>query len=386
MGITINIKLTQDDLSENDQHYKFISNNRILLGETDNEWYVLEKIEYIKEIERDKGEIPRVVNAIIDKVKGYDPTIFKDNEIELNILINHQVINSDQNWYWEGKLVEDKFYLKNGQHGSEIGKNLPNKFQNINSVCTKHIKPSIKTIKDDKNFIYHVIIISNQLAQSETWQDEIVEKKWGFESCTEDEEKILELFKRAKKLNRNILIFYHGALEHKFITKLVEQSKINKNKVIIESFHHIEKTEPYESFKIKDVKKIKTILINQYKNRIIYHWLPLAIDIQGLSEIKDDPTKVNRYWEEIVEGYESFPDLLSEHNKMNIDIEDIEDIIAEIEKFERFLNELEDNRKEITVDKIKGNYLDPQAEFFFPKWLNSLAQKLDSVTNKIEKN
>ena len=386
MGITINIKLTKYDLSDNDQHYKFISNNRILLGETDNEWYVLEKIEYIKEIERDKGEIPRVVNAIIDKVKGYDPTIFKDNEIELNILINHQVINSDQNWYWEGKLVEDKFYLKNGQHGSEIGKNLPNKFQNINSVCTKHIKPSIKTIKDDKNFIYHVIIISNQLAQSETWQDEIVEKKWGFESCTEDEEKILELFKRAKKLNRNILIFYHGALEHKFITKLVEQSKINKNKVIIESFHHIEKTEPYESFKIKDVKKIKTILINQYKNRIIYHWLPLAIDIQGLSEIKDDPTKVNRYWEEIVEGYESFPDLLSEHNKMNIDIEDIEDIIAEIEKFERFLNELEDNRKEITVDKIKGNYLDPQAEFFFPKWLNSLAQKLDSVTNKIEKN
>ncbi len=149
MGITINIKLTKYDLSDNDQHYKFISNNRILLGETDNEWYVLEKREYIKEIERDEGEIPRVVNAIIDKVKGYDPDIFKDNEIELNILINHQVFNSDRNWYWEGYLVEDKFYLKNGQHGSEIGKNLPDKFQNINSVYTKHIKPSIKTINFD---------------------------------------------------------------------------------------------------------------------------------------------------------------------------------------------------------------------------------------------
>lgn len=125
----------------------------------------------------------------------------------------------------------------------------------------------------------------------------------------------------------------------------------------------------------------KLDLENQ-KKKLINHWLPLAIDIQGLSEVyqefvktkkTDCEEKVKKYWIDIKDSVKGFKQLLSALDEIAEDFEELKVDGAERKKLNVFL----DNLKTTEKDKLPVKYLDPKGDFFFPHWLESFAKKLD---------
>jgi len=121
------------------------------------------------------------------------------------------------------------------------------------------------------------------------------------------------------------------------------------------------------------------------KNKIIKLWLPLAIDIQGLSEFYQKSKQVNdkeewenkfkEYWTEIRKNWsDNFYNLLNEHSKIAEDYEELKlTPEMEVEKLKQFLIELNNSENNPPI-----KYLDKKGGFFFPNWLKKFIEK----TNK----
>ena len=113
--------------------------------------------------------------------------------------------------------------------------------------------------------------------------------------------------------------------------------------------------------------------IIKLKNEVISLLLPLAIDIQGLSEVEDN-NKIEGYFDEIKKSYQGedskkIKNILKEIKKEDIEIDDIGKY-TDILNF--FLNE------EANLDNFYKNYCDTEkAEFFLPTWLKNVAKKID---------
>ena len=115
---------------------------------------------------------------------------------------------------------------------------------------------------------------------------------------------------------------------------------------------------------------------------IISNWLPLAIDIQGLSEVyqksqkakkkKDWEDKAKEYWGEIKKSG-PFLSLWGNHNEIAGDYQELKLDKSEESKLKTFLEELDStNRKKIPEEK----YLDPESDFFFLNWLEKYTKRI----------
>ena len=102
--------------------------------------------------------------------------------------------------------------------------------------------------------------------------------------------------------------------------------------------------------------------LENHKKNIINLWLPLAIDIQGLSEVKNNDEKANEYFAEIKEEKEYLNSLLS---------------FPKEEDFPRWKEIIEELRK----DKTKKNYAD-----FNPSTLVEVIKKDQSDFNSLMNN
>jgi len=119
------------------------------------------------------------------------------------------------------------------------------------------------------------------------------------------------------------------------------------------------------------------INLNQKKNRLIKLWLPLAIDIQGLSEYKGEERE--KYFDEVSESYskeiiERIEKTLEEIKK-EIEKEDIE--IYEKGKYKEVLEFL--SKENSDWEEFCNNYCDSSSpdKFFLPTWLQNVAKEFD---------
>ena len=134
---------------------------------------------------------------------------------------------------------------------------------------------------------------------------------------------------------------------------------------------------------IPDYKK----KIVELKHKIIKLWLPLAIDIQGLSEVinsDDKNNQANDYWNKI-KGSNDFTTLFDEHNKLinvyNDFLEKYKELKITVKKenegkLKIFIETIDKNNINVNV-LIEQNYLNPDNDFFLPKWLKKLAKTID---------
>jgi len=119
------------------------------------------------------------------------------------------------------------------------------------------------------------------------------------------------------------------------------------------------------------------INLEEKKNRLIRLWLPLAIDIQGLSEVKEN--KKQEYFSEIKEYYKKNKIDQSEVDEIINSIKDDgikEDIMHYKKKYEKILKNIESNQN--NLNKFYKKYVNNQnGENFFPSLLQKLIEKLD---------
>lgn len=108
--------------------------------------------------------------------------------------------------------------------------------------------------------------------------------------------------------------------------------------------------------------------LEQKKNDLIKLWLPLAIDIQGLSEVfqKREQDKAKKYWGEIKGSTESFNNLWIDHNNIAEDNNELKLYESKETKLKDFLKDLDSTNKDKLPD---DKYLNPNSNSFFPKWL-----------------
>jgi len=117
------------------------------------------------------------------------------------------------------------------------------------------------------------------------------------------------------------------------------------------------------------------------KKKILANWLPLAIDIQGLSEVyqksikgenkADWEKKAKEYWEEIKDSVNNFEQLLKEHNVIAGDYKELKVEGLGQNGLKSFLTYLDSKEK----NELPDNYLDPQKYSFFINWLEDIANK-----------
>jgi len=154
----------------------------------------------------------------------------------------------------------------------------------------------------------------------------------------------------------------------------------------------IKKIVSIEDINLKDLKSafvpdFKKKII-ELKHKLIALWLPLAIDIQGLSEVinnsDDKNNRANDYWNTI-KGSNVFATLLNEHNKLinvcNDFLEKYKELKITVNKknereLKNFIETLDKNNITVNV-LIKQNYLNPDKDFFLPVWLKKYATVID---------
>lgn len=91
------------------------------------------------------------------------------------------------------------------------------------------------------------------------------------------------------------------------------------------------------------MKKVKKRDLAEYKYRVISLLLPLAIDIQGLSEVmKNDAAKAQDYWEEIKKSQGRFSELWDNYKKL----------IEESDEWKKITSKDEDRKLEIFLSKL----------------------------------
>lgn len=192
-----------------------------------------------------------------------------------------------------------------------------------------------------------------------------------------------DILDKLKNSEKSLTFKSYGLTDRE---KFIKITKKQNDKYILDSGASFEKIE--ESF-FQPLVYIKKKLINL--------WLPLAIDIQGLSEVYQKSqhaenkeawrNKALEYWKEIKTSMENggkkFEQLLEEHNKI---IEESTLDGSADEKNEKFVNFLSNFLK--NLDSTKNNelpkkYLNPEDKnSFFPNWLEDYVRQLNEKTEK----
>jgi len=286
------------------------------------------------------------------------------------------------------------------------------------------------------------------------------------------EYKINEIEEKCKKLansGKQVLLLLHGGNPDNFnknsdiYKKLVKERNIvvdifigsgpiykyllnpNDTYFLIDALEH-----PTYKEKIKIRKENFNNVWNYYylgleqkKNDLIKLWLPLAIDIQGLSEVKksnfpeylkdicnsNTATNSNYYkhllvdfWNMMVEqkfkiengNFKkentdknekslqtivnntklNFNDFFSPKKENGIDIglnEDMDTVnsssplVILIEKMDKICSDIKKNKKNKKIEDLFKNYIsESHREFFFPEWLEKFARKLDEIKKLLD--
>ncbi len=162
---------------------------------------------------------------------------------------------------------------------------------------------------------------------------------------------------------------HESKIDYEFCQLLLEFLKYFENKQSAEAKNNCEEIIK----KIEELsKKIVLERLTLLKHRIITLWLPLAIDIQGLSEVNED--NAQNYFEKIKED-----NYLNEIKySINKQIDELNEILngkKKINKGEKeYLNTLigEFNTKSEIKD-LNQEYLNQGDDLFLPKWLERFA-------------
>lgn len=119
-------------------------------------------------------------------------------------------------------------------------------------------------------------------------------------------------------------------------------------------------------------------ILRKHKNRLISCLLPLAIDIQGLSEVSKNKKK--EYFTEIQDCY-------SEKTKKNFSSK-INEIFNDLKEKKIKINdknelfELFENLKMMQYDEFVKKYCNKDKGFFLPSWLQTLVSRLDEIKDQ----
>ena len=247
---------------------------------------------------------------------------------------------------------------------------------------------------------------SNEVSTREEIKNKISEVKI---ICVKGEDgetlqSIEEIVEIAKKIDIKILSICHPGLaleiedvikEYPFLSLKASFSSVGTLRPddICQSLKAIESTTSFEEFG-KKVKELEALILGQAdkekekktyhdwlqtKYRIINIWLPLAIDIHGLSKvIKTDPNKAEEYWTELRKDSGKFSLLLRDFKNLIKESDELKDRISgdnEVENMNEFLKRIVS--EETTVSTLKeSGYLNPDAGFYFPNWLGSFSKSL----------
>jgi len=142
--------------------------------------------------------------------------------------------------------------------------------------------------------------------------------------------------------------------------------------------------------------------LNKKKNELIKLWLPLAVDLQGLSEFDNDQESYKNYKKEVEKAWdeEKICDLFKEHTKI---VEEIEDKIGDnkLKKYkieskkklknlqngiEEYLKSLkvkkQDKKQDEKQDEKKVKKINTEDEEFLPKYLNDCIEDISKLEKK----
>jgi len=114
------------------------------------------------------------------------------------------------------------------------------------------------------------------------------------------------------------------------------------------------------------------------KKKLISLWLPLAIDIQGLSEVREDEKKKQNYFNDIKKFYKNHPIENEKVEKIKICIKDdgIKNLIDERKtKCEEILQNIKSDQN--NLDEFYKEYVNKENQSFFPSLLQNLVKKID---------
>lgn len=156
----------------------------------------------------------------------------------------------------------------------------------------------------------------------------------------------------------------------------------------------IKKLDPNASF--EDIEEVFFQPLENLKKKIINLWLPLAIDIQGLSEVEEGKKK--GYYKEIRDellekNKEYYIKLVTDWNDLkdnikndNIDVNTPTRILDEIIKTEPqdAFEKLNGNNKKVQAKFYKIFILDKNKNNFLPNWLQKAVEIIDTKISKTE--
>lgn len=144
----------------------------------------------------------------------------------------------------------------------------------------------------------------------------------------------------------------------------------------------------WKGFDIKTLlEKFDSDLLEEQKKKLINTFLPLAIDIQGLSEII--PDKRAEYLRDVLSDLEQNADaIIKDWHNISEKLFSKTEKISLVDKFKFTQKELEkfkfpiyDQSKELTKkslkDFVKVNYLNPKSDTFLPNWLQHSVSVID---------
>lgn len=293
-------------------------------------------------------EIPSKGYEILE-LNNYSPKLIKNKE-NLYLFFNQKNVKMNKNSLKEiiiSIYMNDEYraILDNGlvnilSHSKQMGLNL--------SIDNNYSENPWKTIKDDGNMLevdpYHEPI-------------RIAEVHFDYLTKNKPEKDNDNMYTIESELGNielkidNFYIFRHEARSfcYQFIRKITNGEFVDKF--------------PYDN------------KLEKKKNELIKLWLPLAIDIQGLSEVfkNKEKDKANKYWREIKESNKSFISLLKSHKKIANGHKKLKLNDSEEKKIKDFLIMLDNTDKE----ELPTNYLETRSAFFLPNWLEKFANKIN---------
>ncbi len=125
----------------------------------------------------------------------------------------------------------------------------------------------------------------------------------------------------------------------------------------------------------------ETLTIESIKKKIINLLLPMAIDVQGISDAT--PNKKTEYLKEVLNEF-NYHQIKIKLDKIKTESGSIEHLMPSLnfDSLERFLYnlsvvELEENN----VQEIINNYFSLKSELFLPNWLQKIVEDFDNYIN-----
>jgi len=180
-------------------------------------------------------------------------------------------------------------------------------------------------------------------------------------------------------INKDSLVEFNEGFNKQLLKEQITNFKFAYYSSTIDGIDNINNLNALKSIFLSQIsgKELSKLDFKTYREKLIDLWLPLAIDIQGLSEvIKKNDGNAKEYWKEIKCSTSNFYSLLKEHNDIVQHNEGLQIVESEEISLLNFLNELDNN----SIDKIPDcKYLNPDSNFFFPVWMQELLKKIDMI-------